>query len=542
MKDLLDVPRFSTLKSLTSINHLEHKVDSIEITETPDVAFYIPENAFILTTAMIYKDNQTQLIPLIDSLKRANSAGLGIKVGRFIDKIDQPVLDYANELSFPIIQIPNTVPLGSLLHQLLNYIWNTKTEQLSYALDIQKRFSTLLMNDASYARFIAEFGKLVKTPVILLDPFRKVVAHSKHFSHSSKPAEYFVNQIIQRKQQWKANETDAFLIKDTDDIEAQISVYPVQSNNHFPFYLLILRPEQIPYPISEFAIDQACLVLSFIIFKNEKVDESLKILKSDYFAELVETQQSTQPKQKDWIELGSKFGMHRSNYYQVVYVNCINKVGSSTSFTYQEEMVNLAAQWLDETLPAAVRDTVVFRLKNTTHLAILFQKKQEDVESILEATLNDLSEAMPIQLAFSFGNAHESVDKIGNSYIESKLAYEESSSMDHQPTFYYYHHRGMINLFERVESEEVHYFCQTILKDLAYPKEDSLIELRKTLQAYLDFQCEIAKTAKKLFIHRNTVKYRIDHCETILGTPIADPTTSLSLRLALSLSQKDTDY
>ncbi|WP_313469723.1 PucR family transcriptional regulator ligand-binding domain-containing protein, partial [Carnobacterium sp.] len=198
LKELIAIPRFSSLKSLTAEHHLDHVVDSIEITETPDVAFYIPKNVFILTTAMIFKDDQEKMIPFIDSLVRVNSAGLGIKAGRFIDKIDQKVLDYANKVGLPIIQVPSTAPLGSLLHQLLSYLWNTKTEQISYALDIQKRFSTLLMNDASTARFIAEFGKMVKTPVILLNPFRKVIAYSKHFHHSSKPAEYFVEQVMQR--------------------------------------------------------------------------------------------------------------------------------------------------------------------------------------------------------------------------------------------------------------------------------------------------------------------------------------------------------
>ncbi|WP_313469039.1 helix-turn-helix domain-containing protein, partial [Carnobacterium sp.] len=254
----------------------------------------------------------------------------------------------------------------------------------------------------------------------------------------------------------------------------------------------------------------------------------------------VETQQSAQPQQKNWIDYGSKFGMQQSTYYQVVYVNPINNLDQEMEVLLQEEKTTLAAQWLEEQLPLLVQNTVIFRLKHTHHLAILFQKKQPGgLEDILLQIAEQLFAVLPIQLAFSFGTPHERMDFIGTSYVEAKLAYEEAASMDVQPLIHHYHHMGIMNLFERAETEEVHYFCQSILKELAYPEEENLIELRKTLKTYLDFQCEIAKTAKELFIHRNTVKYRIDNCETIVGMPIADPINSLNLRLALSLSQQE---
>jgi purine catabolism regulator len=62
-------------------------------------------------------------------------------------------------------------------------LWDTKTEQLSYALDIQKRFSTSLMKDVSIARFIADFGQMVNTPIILLNPFKTGNCSFQAFYH-----------------------------------------------------------------------------------------------------------------------------------------------------------------------------------------------------------------------------------------------------------------------------------------------------------------------------------------------------------------------
>ena len=539
MNELLDIPRFSDMKVLTAGADLSRTVKSIEISETPDIAFYIPKHVFLLTTAMTYKDNPAGLIPLIDSLIRVESAGLGIKVGRFLEEIDRSIIDYANSVHFPLIQIPSTATLGTLSHQMLSYLWNQKAEQMTFALDIQKRFSNLLMNDASIARFISDFGKMIKTPVILLNPFREVIAHSKHFTHTSKPAEFYVEQVLHKKPQLKDDATDSFLINDTDDVEMQISIYPIQAYNHFPYYLLILRPEQIPYPVSEFAVDQACMVLSFVIYKNLKVEESLQNLRSDYFTQLTENQPSPSPKQKNWLDLGQNFGIVNSHHYQVVYVNCRFDQQNESKNKYNREKIKLAAQWLSEKLISHFRDSLIFQLKNTNHLVLLLQNKSDMLDEILEATADELEKKLPISLAFSCGHSYEKIEMISNSFIEAKIAFEEGYGQDVQPRINHYRPQGMLSLFERMQTDEIRYFCQSILQELAYPEEDAMIELRKTLKAYLDYQCEITKTAKALFIHRNTVKYRIDHCEEILEKSITDPSFSLNIRLALELSQND---
>lgn len=52
---------------------------------------------------MVYKDNQKELIRLIDSLKEQEAAGIGIKVGRFIETIDPEIVAYANKVDFPVV-------------------------------------------------------------------------------------------------------------------------------------------------------------------------------------------------------------------------------------------------------------------------------------------------------------------------------------------------------------------------------------------------------------------------------------------------------
>jgi DNA-binding PucR family transcriptional regulator len=56
-------------------------------------------------------------------------------------------------------------------------------------------------------------------------------------------------------------------------------------------------------------------------------------------------------------------------------------------------------------------------------------------------------------------------------------------------------------------------------------------DLRDTVRAFLAHRGSHAAAARELYVHRNTVAYRLSQAEELLGHPIAD--RELELRVAL---------
>ena len=535
LAEVLALPRFSDLQLLSSHSNLTQPLESVEITETPDVADFIPKNVMILTTAMIYKDDQEKLKPFIDSLKQAECTALGIKVGRFLDEISPEIVAYASAVDLPLIKIPSTQPLGGLLHEIVGYLRDSKTEQMSVAFDIQKRFSTLLMQDVDATRFIAEFAKILNAPIILLSPWQQVIAHSNYFYGNQKSAEFFIEQLSKDHFQ---QEKKIFRLQDERQENIQVAGFPIRVNDYFPYYLLVLSPEQIPYPISEFAIDQAILVLTFMLFKNQKIAESFEHLKTDFLDRLLDTHQEALSKHQNWLELWKNYRLINSDYYQLAIVYGVTKPENETHIRYQQAEGQLIFQWLKEQLPEILPDVALFKLKNQNKSILIFQSKKNDHLMILQNLAERLQQALPITIRFALGNAYENLEDLPNSYIEASSTLEASLHAQKPATVQLFHPKGLAGLFEKIGTEDVEYFCQQQLKELAYPTEPTLQELRKTLKVFLDFNCEITKTANALYLHRNTIKYRMNQCEKLLGTSIQEPETSLLLRVALELSEK----
>ncbi|HCT6721076.1 PucR family transcriptional regulator [Enterococcus faecalis] len=538
LAEVLALPRFSDLQLLSSHSNLTQPLESVEITETPDVADFIPKNVMILTTAMIYKDDQEKLKPFIDSLKQAECTALGIKVGRFLDEISPEIVAYASAVDLPLIKIPSTQPLGGLLHEIVGYLRDSKTEQMSVAFDIQKRFSTLLMQDVDATRFIAEFAKILNAPIILLSPWQQVIAHSNYFYGNQKSAEFFIEQLSKDHFQQLAQEKKIFRLQDERQENIQVAGFPIRVNDYFPYYLLVLSPEQIPYPIFEFAIDQAILVLTFMLFKNQKIAESFEHLKTDFLDRLLDTHQEALSKHQNWLELWKNYRLINSDYYQLAIVYGVTKPENETHIRYQQAEGQLIFQWLKEQLPEILPDVALFKLKNQNKSILIFQSKKNDHLMILQNLAERLQQALPITIRFALGNAYENLEDLPNSYIEASSTLEASLHAQKPATVQLFHPKGLAGLFEKIGTEDVEYFCQQQLKELAYPTEPTLQELRKTLKVFLDFNCEITKTANALYLHRNTIKYRMNQCEKLLGTSIQEPETSLLLRVALELSEK----
>ncbi len=62
-------------------------------------------------------------------------------------------------------------------------------------------------------------------------------------------------------------------------------------------------------------------------------------------------------------------------------------------------------------------------------------------------------------------------------------------------------------------------------------------ELYSTLRTYLRMERNLLQTAKKLFIHRSTLSYRIDRIQSITGINLDDEKERLKLLLSFALEE-----
>jgi purine catabolism regulator len=80
-------------------------------------------------------------------------------------------------------------------------------------------------------------------------------------------------------------------------------------------------------------------------------------------------------------------------------------------------------------------------------------------------------------------------------------------------------------------------FCDQVIGLLVEYDESHSSNLVQTIDAYFDHHGNISQTAETLFIHRNTLLYRLDRIQELTGQNLDNPNDRLALQLALKLWQ-----
>ena len=97
---------------------------------------------------------------------------------------------------------------------------------------------------------------------------------------------------------------------------------------------------------------------------------------------------------------------------------------------------------------------------------------------------------------------------------------------------------GVYQLLVQLEEfPAVRTFTDQVIGPLVEYDEQHNSSLVKTIDAYFDHHGNISQTAESLFIHRNTLLYRLDRIQELTGHDLNQANMRLALHLSLKLWQ-----
>ncbi|KGN32930.1 transcriptional regulator [Knoellia sinensis KCTC 19936] len=132
----------------------------------------------------------------------------------------------------------------------------------------------------------------------------------------------------------------------------------------------------------------------------------------------------------------------------------------------------------------------------------------------------------------------ESVADIPRAYGEALRAVAVGRQMQGESAVMHFDGLGIYRLLSLVpDTADLRAFVDEALGPLATDDQTSHADLRQTLQVLLDTNLNVAETARILFFHYNTLRYRITKLEQMLGPFTTDPQLRLTLALALRIRQ-----
>lgn len=161
---------------------------------------------------------------------------------------------------------------------------------------------------------------------------------------------------------------------------------------------------------------------------------------------------------------------------------------------------------------------------------------EDEIQQQIKEFYIGLTEPQIFTLYGGLGRIFTKMEEIHSSLKDSYKCIEYMKLMNPGSLNYLtYHELGVYRLFLNLEAQELENYAEIHLKKLLEYDETQHTELVKTLEWYLFYNQNMKKTAQALFVHENTIKYRINSIKQLLGVEEITGEIGLELYLALKI-------
>lgn len=155
---------------------------------------------------------------------------------------------------------------------------------------------------------------------------------------------------------------------------------------------------------------------------------------------------------------------------------------------------------------------------------------------ILDNIIHKIESAYQLQVKAGVGTAYEYIEDFKKSFQEAKSTLGISKIATQEEKVYFYENLGIYSLITQITNGKfLDDYVESRIGKLIKADQMQEGELCETLETYLMHNCNANATAEALFIHRNTMRYRMDKIKRILDDDLSDMSVFLELKLAFAI-------
>jgi PucR family transcriptional regulator, purine catabolism regulatory protein len=530
VQDILQIPVFKSSQIIAGHSGVHREVQHVNMMDAPDIVHYLNPDDLLVTTAYHLKDNPASLMELIKNMSQQGCAGLGIKTQRYLVEIPNEVLVFADEISFPIIEISNDVSLGEIVNQTLSYILEMKTNELTNALKTHQKFTEHIITGKGINNLLDELSVMIEFPLLLLDQYLKPI-HSSGALMDSAP----ILRYIQGSDVNVAQSKTSYLSFSLLTQRQTFSVFPIYTHQNKGGCLIIFGNIPSSKRSVILTIEQATNVISFELIKEIAIKQYEKRARNEFFINFVEGAFSSEAEIKNRAK---EFNIHHDRKY-ICMVGKLDHEGKSISLTQYQMETDSVYEFIEEEICTSLLSGLLFIKGNKCVLLVEVNEMVSGIHTAIHSYLQKIQTKIKSRfhrtISFGVSNISHQLPDIKNAYKDALNALRTGQLSGDSQFIQYYRTKDITEILRIVPTEDLKEFYHTTLQELASTKREEEQVLLQTLAVYLETHCQISHTAKRLFVHRNTVIYRIEKCEDILGISLKDSEATLSLRLALRI-------
>lgn len=158
-------------------------------------------------------------------------------------------------------------------------------------------------------------------------------------------------------------------------------------------------------------------------------------------------------------------------------------------------------------------------------------KKEEELMALANMILDNMHAEAMVKVRVGYGNRVHNLQDIAKSYQEAKMALEVGRIFYAEREIISYSLLGIGRLIYQLPMSLCDMFIKEVFTDGIPDIFDE--ETMVTIQKFFDNNLNISETARQLYVHRNTLVYRLERLEKIIGLDIRKFDDAMTFKIAL---------
>ena len=511
LRDLLKCFEASEIAIIAGEEGVHKEISTTTVVDAPDAYQWLKGKEFILTSGYIFDNNPIHLTTFVKNLIQAGCSGLGIKRGRFVHDFPKEVYEIARAHQFPIVRISNHLVWTDVIAPFYNLKYQQGGE-MPVKLEGEMVATIIEASKWSLSGLLKHLTKFFKIPMALV-------------KNNNEPGQ-------------------------NNQIEGVEHIINFLENNPISACLELENPKQ------EFLMDQGFYFTAFNLSYLQRKEGVYIILASPEKAILQEISKLFVILENFSYGNDNMIASKENFYRNFIYKVISDKITPALISTFEKNLNlnNISAcgffiivgtnykeiyKQLEETIRRHKIDTYMIYNSLAKEAVVLIQcthfKLKESANIFLRKLLVELDESLFSTGDFlAIGDLYGSFEDIVNSYKEALIAKEIGKLLWRKEHIYTYHNLAIYKQFRQKEAIETLNFQDII--QLKESQQTLGFDGIETLETFLEIG-NYKKAAASLYIHENTLRYRIQRISQYLGYQMNNPLIKHSLLLKIKLWQ-----
>lgn len=158
-----------------------------------------------------------------------------------------------------------------------------------------------------------------------------------------------------------------------------------------------------------------------------------------------------------------------------------------------------------------------------------------DVEKLAKQIADTLAADFYTKVNIGIGTVVDNIKELAKSFKEAQVALEVGKVFDMEKSIVSYENLGIGRLIYQLPTTLCDMFLQEVFKHGSLESLDR--ETLLTIQCFFENNLNVSETSRKLFVHRNTLVYRLEKIRKITGLDLREFDHAITFKVALMVKK-----